>query len=56
MDEKKGKTGKDWENVVQHSEIAELSEACCEKIRDCEREINKGGYWNIALVAYQLKD
>ena len=37
------------------SEIAELSEACCEKIWECEHEINKLGYWNIALVAYQMK-
>ena len=37
------------------SEIAELSEACCEKIRECEHEINKLGYWNIALVTYQMK-
>lgn len=40
---------------ISNAEIAELSEACCEKIRDCELEINKLGYWNIALVAYQMK-
>lgn len=39
-----------------HAEIAELPEVCYEKIRECERELNKQGYWNIALVAYQLKD
>ena len=38
------------------AEIAELSEACREKIRACERELNKQGYWNIALVAYQMKN
>lgn len=50
-------------NSVSHSdidfskaEIAELSEACREKIQQFERELNKQGYWNIALVAYQLKD
>lgn len=37
------------------AEIAELSQACCEKIRECEHEINKLGCWNIALVAYQMK-
>lgn len=36
--------------------IAELSEICCRKIQECERELNKQGYWNIALVAYQLKE
>ena len=40
---------------ISDTKIAELSEACCEKIRDCEHEINKLGYWNIALVAYQMK-
>lgn len=36
-------------------EIADLPETCLGKIRDFERELNKQGYWNIALVAYQLK-
>ena len=36
--------------------IAELSEICYRKIRECERKLNKQGYWNIALVAYQLKE
>ena len=26
------------------------------KLRDFERELNKQGYWNIALVAYQIKE
>lgn len=38
-----------------HAEIAELSEAGREKIQEFERELNKQGFWNIALVAYQLK-
>lgn len=36
-------------------EIAELSETCQKKIQEFERELNKQGYWNIALVAYQMK-
>lgn len=36
--------------------IAELPEICCRKIQECERELNRQGYWNIALVAYQLKE
>lgn len=36
--------------------IAELSEICCKKIQECERELNKQGYWNISLVAYQMKE
>lgn len=35
--------------------IAELPDACLKKIHEFERELNKEGYWNIALVAYQLK-
>lgn len=34
-------------------EIANLPQACCDKITECEQELNKQGYWNIALVAYQ---
>ena len=37
------------------AEIAELPDTCAEKIREFERELNKQGYWNIALVAYQIK-
>lgn len=37
------------------AEIAELPDTCQEKIREFERELNKHGYWNIALVAYQIK-
>lgn len=33
---------------------ADLPDTCMEKIREFERELNKQGYWNIALVAYQL--
>ncbi|WP_373217862.1 hypothetical protein [Ruminococcus sp. 5_1_39BFAA] len=50
--------GNEKENMKEkfsNAEIADISEACCEKIRDCEHEINKLGYWNIALVAYQMK-
>lgn len=42
-------------SAVSGGEIADLPETCLEKIRDFERELNKQGYWNIALVAYQLK-
>ena len=38
-----------------HAEIAELPEACLKKIDNFERELNKEGFWNIALVAYQLR-
>lgn len=40
----------------EDTSIAEISEICCRKISECERELNKQGYWNIALVAYQLKE
>lgn len=40
----------------QEYEIAQLSEACQKKIHEFEQELNKQGYWNIALVAYQLKN
>lgn len=36
--------------------IANLPDTCTKKIRDFERELNKLGFWNIALVAYQLKE
>ncbi|HIV34638.1 MAG TPA: hypothetical protein IAA11_05195 [Candidatus Blautia intestinigallinarum] len=35
--------------------IAELPEACVKKIHEFERELNKQGYWNLALIAYQMK-
>ena len=35
-------------------QYAEISQACQQKLQECERELNKHGYWNIALVAYQL--
>lgn len=41
---------------LTQAEIADISEACRERITQCEKELNKQGYWNIALVAYQLKD
>lgn len=34
--------------------VADLPPACLEKIHDFERELNRQGCWNIALVAYQL--
>lgn len=40
-----------WTDAV----IAELPDTCMKKLREFERELNKQGYWNIALVAYQLK-
>ena len=40
----------------EDASIAEISEICCRKISEYERELNKQGYWNIALVAYQLKE
>lgn len=33
---------------------ADISEACNNKIKECEKELNKLGSWNIALVAYQM--
>ena len=36
------------------ADFAELSQSCQQKLREWERELNKQGYWNIALVAYQL--
>lgn len=50
--------GKDCEQTdsqLINAEIAELPEACLQKIHDFERELNKEGYWNIALIAYQMK-
>lgn len=35
-------------------QIADISEACRQKIAECEKELNKQGAWNIALVAYQM--
>lgn len=43
-------------SAFKDASIAELSEICYRKISECERELNKQGYWNIALVAYQLKE
>lgn len=57
MEEKK--YGHSRENEMEHNahaEIAEISEACRERITQCEKELNKQGYWNIALIAYQMKD
>ena len=42
-------------DVSDSMKIAELPDACLKKIHEFERELNKEGYWNIALVAYQLK-
>lgn len=33
--------------------IAELPESCQAKIHEFERDLNRQGFWNIALVAYQ---
>lgn len=49
------KTCDETEKQAKYSEIAQLPESCLEKIHEFEREFNKDGYWNIALVAYQLK-
>ena len=37
-------------------EVADLPDSCEKQIHEFERELNKDGYWNIALVAYQMKD
>lgn len=39
-----------------HYKLAELPEACQTKIHAFEQELNKQGFWNIALVAYQKTD
>ena len=36
--------------------VAELPDACLKKIHEFERELNKQGYWNLALVAYQMEN
>lgn len=41
---------------LKNAEIAELPEACLKRIHEFERELNKEGFWNIALVAYQMKN
>ena len=38
------------------AEYAVLSEACRKQLCEFERELNRQGCWNVALVAYQLKD
>lgn len=35
--------------------IAKLPESCCKKIQDFEHELNKQGFWNLSLVAYQIE-
>lgn len=35
-------------------QVAEINEACHNKIKECEQELNKMGAWNISLVAYQM--
>ncbi|WP_230398041.1 hypothetical protein [Novisyntrophococcus fermenticellae] len=37
-------------------QVADLPESCERKIHEFERELNKQGYWNVALVAYQMKN
>lgn len=39
----------------ESSQIAKIPQSCCDKISECEKELNKLGYWNIALVAYQME-
>lgn len=48
-------SGRSTDNFSDSLQIAELPDACLKKIHEFERELNKEGYWNIALVAYQLK-
>lgn len=45
---------KDSSSSGSNVQYAELSQACQQKLQEWERELNKQGYWNIALVAYQL--
>lgn len=45
---------KDFSSSQANIQYAELSQACQQKLQEWERELNKQGYWNIALVAYQL--
>ncbi|MDO4307557.1 MAG: hypothetical protein Q4C77_12035 [Eubacteriales bacterium] len=49
-------TGKYPDIKFENAEIAELPEACLKRIHEFERELNKEGFWNIALVAYQMKN
>ena len=50
---KKEKTSKNCGQNFCSFIIAELPDACKEKIHTFEQELNKQGFWNIALVAYQ---
>ncbi|MCI6018609.1 MAG: hypothetical protein MRZ59_07150 [Clostridiales bacterium] len=36
-----------------HYKLADLPLSCREKFAEFEQELNRQGYWNIALVAYQ---
>lgn len=53
MSERKESISEKGEKCPCTFKIAELSESCKEKIHGFEQELNKQGYWNIALVAYQ---
>lgn len=51
-----GKNLKAGFTASENVQIARLPEACLKKIHEFERELNKEGFWNIALVAYQMKN
>ncbi|MDO5136437.1 MAG: hypothetical protein Q4D55_10325 [Eubacteriales bacterium] len=55
METSEKKTGCSCSGSSSEAVVAELPDACCDKIRECEHELNRLGYWNIALVAYQMK-
>lgn len=53
MSERKESISEKGEKCPCTFKIAELPESCKEKIHGFEQELNKQGYWNIALVAYK---
>lgn len=42
-----------FEDAKGQYKIANLPKACQEKLHSFEQELNRQGYWNISLVAYQ---
>lgn len=52
-EEKKEMKFETFEKSSCQFKIAELPDVCTEKIHSFEQELNKQGFWNIALVAYQ---
>lgn len=42
-----------WHEGGGDYKLAELPEGCTRKIHEFEQDLNRQGYWNIALVAYQ---